>query len=714
MLLFEGDSIRVRMIEAPIDGIAELCFDRRGEAINKLDVRTVSELRAATESLAAQKGLAGVLVTSAKTGFIVGADIFEFSGLFGWPEEEIVARMADQNEVFRRFEDLDVPTVTAINGVALGGGLEMALASDYRVIASTAQVGLPEVKLGIFPGYGGTVRLPRLTGAAVAIDWISTGKPREPQEALAAGAVDGVTAPESLRDAAIARLREAVSSGEWRGRRARRFAPIQHDAPAFEQARTRLEKEARLRPAALKAVELVESCVNLDRDAALEREHRAFARIARTQAAASLVQLFVNEQQVKSKAKSYGQKAARFPRVGVLGAGIMGGGIAYSSALRGFEVVMKDISQKALDQGIAEAGKQLEKQVASGRLTAEQATSVRGAIRPQRDNMGFGQLDLVIEAVVENIDVKRRVLSEVEPLLGQAAVIASNTSSLSIGAMAEELARPERFLGMHFFNPVPVMPLVEIVRGPRTSAAAVAGAVAYAAALGKTPIVVQDCPGFLVNRVLTAYLMGYFIALRDGADFRAVDRAMEGFGWPMGPAYLQDVIGLDTMVRVVEVITAGYPRRMKRDFPFAPALLLERQRLGQKSGAGYYRYQVDPKGKPKRLDDPEVPQLIASQQPSGARELSEQEIIERLMLPMIIEAALSLEEGVAESPEEIDLALVLGLGFPRHAGGALKYADWLGLRHVVGRCDAYRYLGALYDPTDRMRAMASNGDRFFP
>jgi 3-hydroxyacyl-CoA dehydrogenase/enoyl-CoA hydratase/3-hydroxybutyryl-CoA epimerase/enoyl-CoA isomerase len=708
--MFEGESVRVQLLG---EGIAEVCFDRRGDAINKLDVRTVEELRAATEALRRHSGLRGVLVTSAKNGFIVGADIFEFSGLFARTEQEITAHIANQNSAFRGFEDLELPIVTAINGVALGGGLEMTLASDYRVIAQTAQVGLPEVKLGLFPGYGGTVRLPRLSGPAVAIEWITTGKPRTADEALTAGVADEVAPPEMLRTAALSRLEAAIVSEEWRGRRARRHGPFTADPAAFAQARTRLAKEARFQPAAWSAVELMEKCDVLDRNAALEQEHGAFARIAHTQAAASLVQLFISEQSVKSLAKSYGKQARPCKRIGVIGAGIMGGGIAYSSAVRGVPALMKDIAPNALDLGISEARKQLEKQVSAGRLRADQVSGILGAIRPQLDYAGFDGLDLVIEAVVENIGVKRRVLAEVQQHLGKEAIIASNTSSLSIESMAEGLKTPESFVGMHFFNPVPMMPLVEIVRGPRTSPTAVASAVGFAAVLGKTPIVVRDCPGFLVNRIFTAYLLGYFRALRDGADFRALDRAMEAFGWPMGPAYLQDVIGLDTLLRVVDVISSGYGRRMALDFPIAPELLVEQHRFGQKSGAGYYRYEPDPKGKPKKLDDPRVAELMSKLQPSGSREIGDQELVERLMLPMIIEAALCLEEAVAGTAEEIDLACVLGLGFPRHAGGPLKYADWLGLQHVIERCDVYSSLGPLYAPTERMRALGQAGERYF-
>lgn len=708
--MFTGESIRLNL---PEPEIAELTFDRQGESINKLDVRTVEELRAATAELRARRDVRGVLVTSAKAVFIVGADIFEFAQLFASPEEQIAAHIAAQSEVFRSFEDLDMPVVTAINGIAFGGGLEMALASDYRVVAHTAQLGLPEVKLGLFPGYGGTVRLPRLAGSAVAIDWITTGRPRSAGESAADHVIDAVVEPEHLRAAALEQLKSALASQAWRDRRAARRGPFPLDTHAVAKARMRLEGGAAREPAALTALELLAVCASLDRDAALRQESLAFGRIARTQAAASLVQLFVNEQRVKGKAKAHARRARPVRRVGVVGAGIMGGGIAYSSAMSGAEVLLQDIAPRALEQGVAEARKQLDKQVRNARLTEQRAAQVLNAIRPQSDHQRFEQLDLVIEAVVENLGIKRGVLAGVEQSTGPAAIIATNTSSLSLAALSSDLRRPENFLGMHFFNPVPVMPLVEIVRGPRTASQIVDAAVGFATALGKTPIVVRDCPGFLVNRILTAYLLGYYFALRDGADLHQTDRIMETFGWPMGPAYLQDVIGLDTMLRVIEVIVAGYPSRMAYGCALPPELLLKQNRLGQKNGAGYYRYAADPKGKPTKLADPQGADLLATLRVGGARALSDQETVERLMLPMMIEAARCLEEGVADSPEEIDLALVLGLGFPRYAGGPLKYADWLGLPHVVERCDAYAALGPLYRPTERLRAMARRGEHFF-
>ena len=708
--MFEGQSLRVELLK---DGLAELCFDRRNEAINKLDVRTLKELKTATDLIRAAAGARGVLVTSAKDAFVVGADIFEFTSLFAQPEAEVERYIARQNEVFTAFEDLPIPSVVAINGVALGGGLEMALAADARVMAASAQVGLPEVSLGIFPGFGGTVRLPRLTGAATAIEWITSGKPQYAGIALAAGAVDAVVEPEALRSAAVDRLETLIGSDAWRTRRLRRRGAFNADPAVFESAKAAANKVAVHQPAALAAIELLERAAGLSRDAALELEHAAFAKIARTQAAASLVQLFINDQAIRKKAKTYAKIARKVQRAAIVGAGIMGGGIAYSSAVRGIPVVMKDIAQNALDLGVTEAKKLLSKQVSSGRMRPDQAEAVLASIQPTLDYSGVESADVVIEAVVENIDVKKKVLAEVEERVGRDTILASNTSSLSIAEMAHVLARPENFVGLHFFNPVPVMPLVEVIRGSRSSEAAVAAVVGYASALGKTPVVVKECPGFLVNRILTPYMIGFLRALHDGADYLAIDRVMEGFGWPMGPAYLQDVVGLDTLLHVLRVISQGFAPRLQLDFPHAVDLFVQHGRLGQKSGAGFYRYERDPAGKPKKLPDPRTVPLLGSIQPHGSKVIPDRELLERLMLPMIVEAARCLEEGIVESAAEVDMSLVLGLGFPRYAGGPLKYADWLGMNVVVRRCDAYASLGPMYKPTEGMRAAATAGVGYY-
>jgi 3-hydroxyacyl-CoA dehydrogenase/enoyl-CoA hydratase/3-hydroxybutyryl-CoA epimerase/enoyl-CoA isomerase len=709
-MIFQGQSIQVELRE---EGIVELCYDARGASVNKLDVRTVEELGAATQAIRATDAARGVLVTSAKDAFIVGADIFEFTLLFAQASAQIEAHIARQNSNFTAFEDLPIPSVAALNGLALGGGLEMALACDGRVMSETTQIGLPEVSLGLFPGFGGTVRLPRVAGAAAAIEWISSGKPQSAPTALAAAAVEKIAKSAALRATALEVLNSLIRSGEWRARRQCRHGRCNSDPQVFLEAREKLSQTAVHQPAALAAVELMERAAGSSRDEALRLEHAAFARIARTQAAGSLIQLFINDQAIKKKGKEYARVARKVRRAAVLGAGIMGGGIAYTSAVRGIPVAMRDIQQGALDVGIAEARKLLDKQVESGRLPADRAAAVLADILPTLEYAGFESVDIVVEAVVEKLEVKKSVLGEVERLVGPDTIIASNTSSLSISAMAQALRRPENFVGMHFFNPVPLMPLVEVIRGAQTSAQAAATVAGYANALGKTAIVVKECPGFLVNRILVPYLLGFLRAVDAGADYLEVDRVMEEFGWPMGPAYLQDVVGLDTLLHVLESISEGFAQRMRLTFPHAVQLLVREKRLGQKSGAGFYQYVNDSKGRPRKSVDPQTAQLIAGVRSSPSRPFSDPELFERLLLPMLIEAVRCLEEGIAESPAEVDMSLVLGLGFPRHAGGPLKYADWLGMKHVVARCDAYASLGPLYEPTQGMRAAARSGKTFY-
>lgn len=717
--MFQGDNIQLRTLD---DGLVELCFDAKNDSVNKLDSRTVDEFRRATEALteAARAGtLRGVLVSSAKDVFIVGADINGFSKVFKQTAEEIRVDVLAKNQIFVAFEDLPVPSVIAINGFALGGGLELALAGSLRIMSTAAQVGLPEVKLGLFPGFGGTVRICRVAGAAVGIDWVAGGKPAKAEAAKAAGVVDELSAPEALRDNALALLRRAVAGEvDWQAAQDRKRRPVQQSAvelsTLFGEAETRVATQSpKHQPAAAIAVEMMARAAAQDRAGALALEAEAFGRVAKTQAASALVQAFLNDQALKKLYRQHAKQARPVKQAAVLGAGIMGGGIAYTSAVRGTPVRLKDISAKQLDVGVSEASKLLAKQVKSGRLKQEQADALLQSIHPQLDNAGFDSVDVVIEAVIENLDIKHRVLAELEHSVRADAVIASNTSSLRIDDLAQPLTRPENFVGMHFFNPVPVMPLVEVIRGSRTSDAAVSTAVGYGVAMGKTPIVVKDCPGFLVNRIITPYINAFLQLVADGADFVEVDRAMEAFGWPMGPAYLQDVVGMDTGSHVGDVISAGYPDRMQAVANNVLKRFVEQGRYGQKTGVGFYRYEPDVGGKPKKTLAPDSHELIRPLQAKGPRSFSEAEIVERMMLPMIFEAARALEDGVVATPAELDMALLLGIGFPAYAGGALKYADWLGLPQVVERAQHYAALGPAYQPPAGLRALAAAGRRYY-
>lgn len=714
--MFQGQSLRVEAL--PEDGVFELVFDRVGDAINKFDERTVSELREAVSVLRRQPKLRGVLVTSAKDAFIVGADITEFGRKFSRSAPEIAADVAHSNEVFVAFEDLPVPSVVAVNGFALGGGLEFVLSCSLRVMSTTASVGVPEVKLGLFPGFGGTVRLARIAGLAVACDWVASGRPAGADAALAAGVVDAVAAPEDLRTAALGWLERAMNGAvDWASRQALKLGPVAvgdgaPDAGIVDLLAKVQRSSPPHQPAAETALRMMREASSLGRDAALALEAKTFGEVARTQAAVSLVQAFLDDQTIKKTVKSLSKDTPKIRQAAVLGAGIMGGGIAVAAALKGVPIRMKDIQAQALEQGMTEARKQVARQQRLGRLDEAKATAALQRIQPQLDDAGLDQVDIVVEAIVENLDVKRRVLGGLEPVLAPQAVVASNTSSLRIDDIAQGLAGRERLVGMHFFNPVPMMQLVEIVRGSHTSDGAVASAVSLAVAMGKTPIVVKDCPGFLVNRLLTAYMRGFLALVADGADFVQVDQAMESFGWPMGPAYLEDVVGIDTGSHVNDVISAGYPDRMPPLAQDALKLLASRGRLGQKSGMGFYRYETRPDGKPMRSPADDTHELLATLQPTGRRSFTPEEIIDRMMLPMIVEAAHVLDEGVARTPTELDRAMLLGLGFPAYAGGPLQYADWLGLAEVVARCDRLRHLGPAYEPTARMRQMAATGGRF--
>ncbi|WP_420465062.1 fatty acid oxidation complex subunit alpha FadB [Panacagrimonas sp.] len=715
--MYQGKSIQVTVHQE--DRIAELCFDREGESINKFDARTVRELGEAAAALAAAKDLQGLIVTSAKDVFIVGADITEFGAVFQRTEEEIAAWCWEANQVFNAIEDLPLPSVTAINGVALGGGFEMCLSTDFRVMSTAAQIGFPEVKLGIIPGFGGTVRCPRLIGADNAIEWIAGGNPVKPDVALKMHAVDAVVAPDKVKAAALSLLQQAIGGQrDWKARRAQKMGPLKLNpmeaSMVFETAKGFIAGQAgKHYPAPMEAVKGIQKGASKSRDEAIRIEGQGFARVAKTWQADALVTLFLNDQIVKKKAKGYAKIGKPIKQAAVLGAGIMGGGIAYQSSVKGTPIIMKDIADKQLELGVNEANKLLAKEVERKKMTAAKAGEVLGHIRPTLNYGDFGTVDVVVEAVVENPKIKKAVLAEVEAAVRPGTIIASNTSSISIDDLSPAMKHPENFLGMHFFNPVHRMPLVEVIYGEKTSKEAIATIATYAASMGKTPIVVKNCPGFLVNRILFPYFAGWEFAINDGADFVKMDKVLEEFGWPMGPAYLEDVVGIDTSHHVGEVLAAGYPDRMGRTRRTIIDVMYEAKRYGQKNGIGFYKYETDPKGKPKKVIDQSTYELIAPLQPNGQVDMPDLEILERLMIPMIIETARCVEEGIVGSAAEADMGLIMGIGFPPFRGGALKYCDRLGMKEVIARCAPYAHHGKLYEPTERMKEMAAKGETYY-
>lgn len=716
-MIHAGNAITVQMLS---DGIAEFRFDLQGESVNKFNRETLEDFKAAIAAVKADSSVKGLIVTSAKSTFIVGADITEFGDNFAQGEKAIVEWAGPVHDIFNSFEDLEIPKVAAINGIALGGGFEMCLVCDYRVMSEKAQVGLPEVKLGIIPGFGGTVRLSRVIGIDNAIEWIATSASKRPAAALKDGAVDAVVAADKLQDAAIDLVKQAISGRlDWKAKRQEKLDPVKLDTleqmMAFNSAKGVVLAKANPAqyPAPKLLLDSLQASATESRDAAMKAEAQAFAKAAVTPQAGALIGLFINDQIVKKASKSHEKGAHPVNQAAVLGAGIMGGGIAYQAASKGTPIIMKDIGNPQLALGMSEANGLLTKQVERGRLKPAQMGETLARIRPSLSYEEFKEVDIVIEAVTENPKVKEIVLAETEKHVHENTILASNTSTISITRLAKALQRPENFVGMHFFNPVHMMPLVEVIRGEKTSEEAIATTVVLAQKMGKTPIVVNDCPGFLVNRVLFPYFGAFDLLLKDGADFQQIDKVMEKFGWPMGPAYLMDVVGIDTGVHGAEVMAEGFPDRMKPDYKGSVQSMYEANRLGQKNDVGFYKYVLDKKGKKAKTVDPTAYEVIAAGITGEKREFDAQEIIDRMMLAFCNETVRCLEDKIVATPSEADMAMIMGVGFPPFRGGPCRYIDQTGVAEYVALCNKYAHLGKAYEAPQMLQDMAANNKKFY-
>ena len=715
-MIYQGKSIQVSRLDGDI---VKFHFNNENESVNKFDQATNAEFREAVIALENDSTIKGAIVASGKKVFIAGADITEFLSYFKRPQDELETWLLDINDTFNRFEDLPFPKVCAINGAALGGGCEMTLVCEYRIMGQSGQVGFPETKLGIFPGFGGSVRAPRIIGVDNALELIATGNSLRPADALKVGLADAVVADDILEQSAIDLVRKCISGEiDWQAKRAEKLEPVKlnatEQAMAFNSAKGVIFAKANPKhyPSIALALDAVERHANLGRDEAIKIEATNFAKSAKTPQAEALVGVFLNDQLVKKRAKDQSKSAHNINEMAVLGAGIMGGGIAYQSAVKGLPIIMKDIKAEQLDLGMNEASKLLGKEVERGKISTAKMGETLSKIRPTLNYGDFGTPDIVIEAVVENEKIKKAVLAETESLIKDTAILASNTSTISITELAKSLKRPENFVGMHFFNPVHRMPLVEIIRGERTSDEAVATTVALAQKMGKTPIVVNDCAGFLVNRVLFPYFGAFDLLIKHGADFVKIDKVMEKFGWPMGPAYLLDVVGIDTGVHASSVMANAFPERMNPDYKTATTVMFENNRLGQKNGAGFYKYQLDKKGKPKKSVDTTTYELLKAVQ-DGSSDFDEQEIIDRLMVAFCTETVRCLEDNIVASAGEADMAMLMGLGFPPFRGGPCRYIDQVGVKEFVALCDKYAHLGKAYEAPQMLRDMAERGESFY-
>ena len=715
-MLYKSDSFEVAFIK---DNIAEFKFCVAG-SVNTLSQQTLKDCASALQELAANNDIKGMIFTSDKDHFIIGADIFEFLPTFTKPEAELVTWIKDATDVFDALEDLPFPTLSAINGLALGGGCEWVLATDYRVASTDAKIGLPEVKLGIMPGFGGTVRLPRIVGADNAMLWITSGAENRAADALKVGAVDAVVSTDKLIESGISTLKLAISGKlDWQAKRQVKLQPLKlnrvEQGMSFAMAEGMVMGKTKGHyPAPVMAVRTIKAAANCTRDEAMAIENANFAKLARTPEAAAQTGIFLADQYIKGKARKQAKTSdVVIKQAAVLGAGIMGGGIAYQSAYKGTPIIMKDIQQDALDLGMGEASKLLGQKVQRGHMAMDKMVATLGKIKPTLNDSDLQSADIIVEAVVENPKVKQAVLAGLEKDMPAGTILTSNTSTIRIDELATALEKPENFCGMHFFNPVPKMPLVEIIRGEKTSEQTINAVVDYALKLGKSPIVVNDCPGFFVNRVLFPYFAGFSKLVVEGADFAKVDKVMENvFGWPMGPAYLLDVVGIDTAYHCTGVMADGFPERMSRAEKDPVTIFANEKRFGQKNKAGFYQYAPDRRGRLKKAQDPQAVELLSAIT-DAPKEFDKQEIIDRCMIPMINEVLLCLQENIIASPQEADMALIYGIGFPPFRGGAFRYLDQTGLANFVATADKYAHLGAIYQVSEQTRKWAEEGRVFY-
>jgi len=670
--------------------------------VNALAQPLRAALLEAVETADADPGLRAMVIRGVGAHFVAGADIREF-------DHEPRAPLL--NDVLLRIEAARKPIVAALHGSVLGGGFELALACHYRIAAPPVSFGLPEIRLGLLPGSGGTQRLPRLIGAAAALELMLSGDPVGIERARELGIVDREAGSGELLEAACALAQEMAAAAEGAGLSARRLR--ERAVPGGEIDARRIERErsaAQRKFPGVKSVDAIIECVQAaveqPFDAALALSRRRFEECRRSEASRALRHLFFAERPARPEAR-----ARPVQRAGVLGAGTMGSGIAISLATAGFDVTLVDTDERALEAGVERLRSILDAAVEKGRLAAPAAAAAAARVRPARDVQALAASDLVIEAVFESMAVKREVFAALGKLCAPAAVLASNTSTLDIDALAQASGRPRDVVGMHFFSPAHVMRLVEIVRGAATDGTVIATALEVARRIGKLGIVVGNCFGFVGNRMLYAYGRENQLLMLEGASPGQVDAALESFGMAMGPNAVGDLAGLDVGYRV---------RRERKDLPDDPRyyrvadLLVEAGRLGQKTRCGAYRY---PEGARRREEDPRVESMIAADAARlgvARRPIAEQEILERCLLALINEGALLLEQRMAASASDIDAIWCNGYGFPRHRGGPMFYADTLGPGVVLeGIRRLAERLGPRYwTPAPLLERLASEGSTF--
>lgn len=711
---FHRDTLRV---EQHSPGAALISLDVPGKALNVVTQALLADLEAALHHVAADSAVKLLVVRGGKsTGFLAGADLHEFAGIQS--AEQAAALSERGQKLLDQLESLPIPSVAAIHGPCLGGGLELALACDYRLVVDhpATQLGLPEIEIGLLPGWGGTQRLPNTIGLERALLVILGGRRLDARQARRWGLADAVLPMQPELTPRV--LCELASGLTIKGKRVRVGLPLTTWRQRILESTTfgrqvvfnGAERLLQRRvpddmPAPREALEAVRVGVTQGRQAGLAYERRAIGRLATTPACHNLIHLFFQREQSRKLTDSQKEAAGKVRKVGVVGAGIMGAGIAQLAAVRGLDVVVQEVSPDALGAGLLRIATLFEKAVERRILTRQEADKRLSAIQGSFDWKGFEDVDVVIEAAVEERDAKKAVFRELEKHTRPTAVLATNTSSLSVKQLQDGMLHPERVAGLHFFNPVHKMPLVEVVRTDVSSRRVLEILFGLAVRLGKTPVVVRDGPGFVVNRVLMPYLNEAVLLVIEGLPPQRIDQVMQRFGMPMGPLELLDQVGLDVAAHIARAMTPVFKDRFPPNDAFER--MVQNGWLGQKSGKGFYVHRR--RGTKVNhlavnlLRQGRSVEAIASLPPG----VQAQQARERLVLGMVNEAAACLGEGVADQPETVDLALVLGVGWAPHRGGPLRYARDRGLENVLQVLgELERTAGPRFTPCAELRRMA--------
>jgi 3-hydroxyacyl-CoA dehydrogenase len=649
---------------------------------------------------------AAVLIGGGKT-FIAGADIAEFGKITSGKNQRGLSLVP----ILQRIEDCTKPVVVAIHGQAFGGGLETAMAGHYRVAAPSAVVGQPEVNLGLIPGAAGTQRLPRLAGVAKALEMCTDGKPIKAKDALAAGIVDRLIEGDLLAGG-VAFAREVAGKPIPKTReRNEKLGTAEQNAPIFAAARDTARKKARGLMAPMAAIDAVEAATKLPFDQGVEAERKLFTECLFSDQSKALIHVFFGERQV-AKIPDVPKDTPIIPvnTAAVIGAGTMGGGIAMNFANAGIPVLLKETDHAALDRGMNTIRKNYENTMKKGRLTQQQMDDRLKLIKPTLTYDGFESVDMVIEAVFEGMALKKQIFGDLDKICKKGAILASNTSTLSIDEIASATSRPEAVIGTHFFSPANVMRLLELVRGKATSKEVIATCMQLAKKLGKVGVLVGNCRGFVGNRMFGPYRREAQFMMEEGATVDAIDKAMYDYGMAMGPLAVGDLAGLDVGWRIRKEFKHLEKPGVRQ--PLSEDKLCEMGRYGQKTGAGWYKY--DENRKPSI--DPEVEANVrkwAAEAGIKQHEISKEEIVDRLIYALVNEGARILEEGFALRAVDIDIIYLTGYGFPAHRGGPMWYADTVGLKKVYERIQQFhKEHGELWEPAPLLKRLAEEGKGF--